>query len=607
MQMDVKPTLRSIAVHIRNFKSLEDVSLPLNRRMAVLVGRNNSGKSSVLDAFAFVREAIEDPNAAVQKRGKDASALIFARDAARQCSLSFEFQVPEILRSEALKWIAWKRPQNEVTRLTAEDVEKSSFLRYLRYSLSFGRTAYSEEIWTNSPSEPPYPYLLAKRAGETQLNDEIWQAHEIWNHNSATEQSQATILRVSNISRPVDTVGRLLFPNLQSDSQFAINWIKGFFSGIYHVPPLRRPDARRDITSSETIDPEGSTLADVLHTLKNNRPEVFAAIEADLRRLVDGIEMISTPTEKARTTVQISENFGPLGRRDFDLGQTSSGTAQLLIILTQLHTQPANALLMLEELESMLHPRAQAELSRILRAASVEHTILIATHSAVIASETAQEALFVVSRRLGITEVRPFDQSMANELMDEMGIRPSFHFQANAILFVEGIFDEGVFPVWFKRENICKRVLVIESGGYSNIQFFANAELIQRQAVKPDIFAIVDGDTRQKGDYQKIKNALHIPDNQILELTHPSLESYLADVDAIRKAFPAITTSNDEIATELDGKTGDDLKRALQRVLREVGGYTPRTAALVAEHVTLPQELKLFFEKIEIADSKIVT
>jgi predicted ATPase len=605
MQMESKPTLRPTAIHISNFKSLEKVSLSLSRRMAVLVGRNNSGKSSVLDAFAFVREAIPDPNGAVKRRGKDATALIFARDAARQCTLSFEFEVPDVLRAEALRWLASKRPQNEVTRLTVEDITKSSFLRSIRYSLSFGRSSCSEEIWTNSPSQPPYPYLLGQRSGETQLNDEVWQAQQIWNHNSATQRSQATISRVAAISRPIDTVPALLSPNVQTDSQFAVNWIRAFFVGIYHVPPLRKPDPRRDITSAEVIDPEGSTLADVLHTLKNNQPEVFQAIEADLKRLVDSIEAISTPTEQARTTVQISENFGPLGRRDFDLGQTSSGTAQLLIILTQLHTQPANALLMLEELESMLHPRAQAELSRILRAASVEHTILIATHSAVIASETMQEALFIVSRSSGVTTIRPFEQPMANDLIEEMGIRPSYHFQANAVLFVEGIFDESVLPVWFKREGTCKRVLVIESGGYSNIQFFANAEIMQKQAAKPEIFALVDGDTRQKGDYKKIKNALNIPDDHIFELPCLSLESYLADVEAIRKTFPAITMTNAEISSQFQGKTGDDLKRALQRVLREVGGYTPRTAALIAEHVAPPEELKVFFEKIEASDAKL--
>lgn len=605
MNGNLKLSLRLVEVRICNFKSLENVSISLSRQMAVLVGRNNSGKSSVLDVFAFVREAATDPSAAVQKRGKDIFDLICARDPARQCTLTFKFEVPIILRNEALRWIATTRPQSEVTRLTIEQLDQSSFLRELEYSVAFGQSAYSEEVYTHSPSKPPYRYLLAARSGATQLQDEAWQARQVWNHDSNTDQSQGTVTRPLNISRHVNTIPQFLFPGMQTESQFAINWLRAFFTGIYHVPPLRKPEPRRNITSSEVIDPEGATLADVLHTLRNNRPDVFHAIEADLKRLVDGIETISTPTEQARTTVQISESFGALGRRDFDLGQTSSGTAQLLIILTQLHTQPANALLMLEELESMLHPRAQAELSRILRAASVEHTILIATHSPVIASETMQEALFVVIRESGITQVRQFEQSMSAQVTEEMGIRPSFHFQANTVLFVEGIFDESVFPIWFKRQAICGRVLLIESGGYSNIQFFANAELLQRQAMKPDVFAIVDGDTRAKGDYRKVKNALGIPEDQIFELQQLSLEAYMADVEAIRKAFPAIESSNADIIAELDKKTGDELKRALNRVLREVGGYTPRTAALIAEHVAPPQDLMNFFEKIQACDSKI--
>src|SRR5437867_11817341 len=45
------------AVHIKNYKSLRDAKLRLHPRVTVLVGRNNSGQSHVIDALSFLHSA----------------------------------------------------------------------------------------------------------------------------------------------------------------------------------------------------------------------------------------------------------------------------------------------------------------------------------------------------------------------------------------------------------------------------------------------------------------------------------------------------------------------------------------------------------------------
>jgi hypothetical protein len=119
--------------------------------------------------------------------------------------------------------------------------------------------------------------------------------------------------------------------------------------------------------------------------------------------------------------------------------------------------------------------------------------------------------------------------------------------------------------------------------------------------LKPEAYAVVDGDTRNRGDYRKIKNALCVANDHILELPELNLEAYVADITAIRQAFPTITASNTEISEHLRDKSGIELKRSLNRVLCEVGGY----AALIAANVPTPQTLLEFLKKIDFSHTKL--
>ncbi len=372
------------------------------------------------------------------------------------------------------------------------------------------------------------------------------------------------------------------------------------------MPPHRRSKDKCNITSAELLDAQGSELANVLHTLYNNRPEIFRLIEHDLKKLVDGIVSISPHIAQTQTTLRITENFGQLGPRPFYLSQTSAGTAQLLILLTQLHTAAANTLLLLEEMESLLHPRAQAELTRILRDASVERSVILSTHSPVIASETPSESLFIVRKAAGVTSVSQFNESLTDVLVEEMGIRPSFAFESNAVVFVEGTYDEAAFRIWLNARDLCARVKIVDSGGYSNIQFFANAKILRSKAVRVAVFAVVDGDTRAKGDYTQIKNALDVPKDHLFELNKPSLEHYLANSAGILAAFGTkIGRTAEQLDSEFSDKSGDELKAVLTRVLRPVGGYTRDTAAQIASHVEPPGDLIAFFGKVDAADKQL--
>src|SRR5207249_2276441 len=111
------PNLQLTSVDIQNYKSIRKAHIPFRLRLAVFVGRNNSGKSNILDVFDFIHEAISDPAAALRKRGERIADLLWAADLTSLCTLRFSFSVPTELRATALDLIRSKRQQNIVYRL----------------------------------------------------------------------------------------------------------------------------------------------------------------------------------------------------------------------------------------------------------------------------------------------------------------------------------------------------------------------------------------------------------------------------------------------------------------------------------------------------------
>lgn len=574
--------------------------MPFASTVAVLVGRNNVGKSSIIDIFEFIKDASLDPNKAVQTRGADASHLVWGKSPNEEVDVVIDFDVPKELRETALQSLTAKHPTEPngtgvVTRLTRENVVNSRFLTTLRYSLCFGHR-FIESVTTTDPVAPARQYPLAERAGIQELFVTYWDSRNaLWNHEGGEIS-----LPPNHTSQTYNhkTIPPLLFADygVKTDSEFAFTWLRDFFHSSYRSSPTRKPDHTRNITSTQTIENDGRNLADVLNAIRNNDDATFRAIEADLKQLVTGVDGLSTPTTGAMTTTRVREISGEKSLF-FDLNQLSAGTVQLLVLLTQLHTRPKNSLVLLEEVESMLHPHAQATFYAILKGLSSAITILISTHSPIIASESRTDSLFLVKKQDGESSVHPYAENTSDEIIYEMGIRPSYNLEANTVVFVEGPFDVAVFRAWLDAAGICKTVHLIDSGGYSKIQFLANAKILRSRVVRTNVFAVVDGDTRRKGDYVAIKHALEIDDVRIFELATDNLEGILARADAIRAAFGSLTFEDGAIAAE-----PRELKSALNRVLRPVGGYTEENAAKIAAKIEPPAEWKKFFESVEAED-----
>lgn len=112
--------LRSL--EIKNYRSLEQVKLEQFRKLNVLIGRNNSGKSSVFNALALLSTSL---------RGTDVEwdKVLTARDKSRSLEFSLVFEPSSKDRSEFISILA-----DNLSDTRKEEISKSSLFRQVEFT-----------------------------------------------------------------------------------------------------------------------------------------------------------------------------------------------------------------------------------------------------------------------------------------------------------------------------------------------------------------------------------------------------------------------------------------------------------------------------------------
>ena len=78
-------------VVVGNYKSIKRVELDSLNNLALLMGRNNAGKSNLLDAFKFLSESATSFDHALASRGGGLAEVIHRKQAGETIEFLFEF------------------------------------------------------------------------------------------------------------------------------------------------------------------------------------------------------------------------------------------------------------------------------------------------------------------------------------------------------------------------------------------------------------------------------------------------------------------------------------------------------------------------------------
>jgi predicted ATPase len=125
--------------------------------------------------------------------------------------------------------------------------------------------------------------------------------------------------------------------------------------------------------------PDGTGLHSALASMALNDPDSWQRLQTDLRRIIPTIRRL-----RHTKTTPASLLFDTVGADSLSALQVSEGTLLVLGLLAALHAPGRPSLMLLDDLDRALHPRAQKELIALLRGlleTSPDLQILATTHS----------------------------------------------------------------------------------------------------------------------------------------------------------------------------------------------------------------------------------
>ncbi len=342
-------------IELYNFKSHRNTQLSLdNSRLHALVGQNSSGKTSVLEALHYLSRLADSPfkNIFTYQRG------------------------PELLTTMG---------QNEMA------VSASGFWGY-----------YPRKNWEVS-------YEFEKR------NNNSWSPTASWkvdNHEKQSIESWSNSL--NEASEPIPQALR-----------YAVH-LKLVATN------LAEPGYSEALTPRVEFD--GTGLAPTLDYLRDEAPDRFQSLQELLQRVVPGVKKVGVRRAKVKVNrqrlievdgkaISYEESQEMAGQEvvlDMNTGDRipahaiSEGTMLALGLLTVLMTPEQPNLVLLDDIEQGLHPKAQRELIAVFQDILAENPnlqIIFSTHSPYIVDELTPSQVHVLSNsHSGFTSCKRLDE-----------------------------------------------------------------------------------------------------------------------------------------------------------------------------------------------------
>jgi predicted ATPase len=361
------------AAHFRHYKSLDDVRVDFAQPITVIVGPNAVGKSNIVDALRFLRDALTgDLDHAIVKRGGIARI--------RQHSRSKPFKVHFGLDLA--------RPRSD--RMTAEPASYELTLHSKtggNYLVERERADYFTHRRRVIEGGPGIRIERSRRdIGFVRDAEGNVQAPEPFGRRLRTDQL---------------ALGSLPFDLTEPIAEFLRHWQ---FSSIY-PNTLKEPSLPNQ---DSALAEDGRNWASVIKAMKRS-----ARGKAAFERIVEAMVSVM-PDFQDVSVSSVGSYLVPHFRfksgtqtTEFDPVQLSDGTLRIFRILLALYQPSTPELLVIEEPEQTVHPGVLSVLANAIREASEASQIIVTTHSPHFVDHFEPEEVRVATLVNGVTRVAP--------------------------------------------------------------------------------------------------------------------------------------------------------------------------------------------------------
>ena len=493
---------------VRNFKSIEDGTFEVSDD-AILIGKNNSGKSNIIKSLEAFRENILQKTD--QHFGREDSdwfsKSVIGKDTSKEISWKIIFELTD---EERLSIMDSLTLSNGPHRSSVKDVMEEDWFRNIQLKIKKERTG---------PASFDY-YLF--------YNGKFIKASNMSsNRNTFRHSGYNVALRMSS--------GTL------------VELIEDSVRGWNFVSPIREPKDLGKALRNEDLDRRGENLVQVLNFLSSDKPDIFEKIRKSYIDIMEGVSDLSINFDKDAEelnykTIMVEEDGFDTTFKSSDI---SSGSKEILVLLAQIFLSGDETdVLAIEEPELHLHPGATKKVYNVLQEQAKENDVqlIISTHSSVFVNETPVENLVRVERK-GTSVMRSVSEEDVDRELKDLGYDQSELLQSEGVILVEGRSDRLILG------RICEvfdvdlndlGIEIIELEGGSNVKKHSVSLVKIFYSFDIPYLFIVDSDDNEPHDvwkeYSKVVNKgrwwFTIPDRFHVWEEY-SIESYLLIPEAI--------------------------------------------------------------------------
>jgi predicted ATPase len=194
---------------------------------------------------------------------------------------------------------------------------------------------------------------------------------------------------------------------------------------VYHLADTSRTAGVKQpskIDDNRSLAADASNLASMLLLFKQKFPDHFNLIENTIKQIAPFFDGFVVEPLRANPEM-IKLEWRERGSDDyFDGHSLSDGTLRFMCLATLLLQPDAPRLILLDEPELGLHPAAINVLAALLRQASVNSQILLATQSVTLINQFQPEDVLVAERENGATVFRRLNSEDYANWMEEYSL-----------------------------------------------------------------------------------------------------------------------------------------------------------------------------------------
>jgi predicted ATPase len=182
------------------------------------------------------------------------------------------------------------------------------------------------------------------------------------------------------------------------------------------VAELQEPDVGDNLKS------DGSNVASVLQKMERESPQEFVRLCEILAAIVPGTKQVKPVKHGKKLSLQFTQEWGEGKKINFEAFAMSDGTLRALGILAALWQKPAPSLIAIEEPESTIHPEALGAILDVIRMTASKTQVIVTTHSPDVldAKWIEPENLRIVTWAEGTTRVHPLGEASVKALRNHL-------------------------------------------------------------------------------------------------------------------------------------------------------------------------------------------